>query len=71
LREEHRLKASEDRLLRRIFGPNRYEIIGDWRQLHNVEIHNLSSLNKIRMIKTRRIKWVDMQHAWERSAYRI
>jgi hypothetical protein len=71
LREEHRPKAFVNRLLRRTFGPKRDEIIGGWRKSHNVEIHNLYSSLKIRMIKTRRMKWVDMQHAWERNAYRV
>jgi hypothetical protein len=69
LREEHGLKVFEKKVLRRIFGPKRDEIIGGWRKLHNEEIRNLySSLNKIRMINTRRMKWVDMQHGWGRRA---
>jgi hypothetical protein len=35
LREEHRLRVFENRMLRRIFGPNRYEVMGEWRKLHN------------------------------------
>jgi hypothetical protein len=52
--EEHtsRLRAFENRVLRRIFGPKRDEMRGDWRKLHNEELHNLySSQNIIRMIK--------------------
>jgi hypothetical protein len=42
----------EDRVLRRIFGPRRDEVTGDWRKLHNEELHNVySSPNIIRMIK--------------------
>jgi hypothetical protein len=41
LREEHRLKVFENRLLRRIFGLKRDEVIGCWRTLHNEELHNL------------------------------
>jgi hypothetical protein len=41
LREEHRLRVFENRVLRRVFGPKRGEIIGDWRKLHNEELHNL------------------------------
>jgi hypothetical protein len=41
LREEHRLKVFESRVLRRIFGPKRDEETGGWRKLHNEELHNL------------------------------
>jgi hypothetical protein len=41
LREEHRLKMFENRVLRRIFGPMRYELIGGWRKLNHEELHNL------------------------------
>jgi hypothetical protein len=48
----------ENRLLRRIFGPKRDEVTGDWRKLHNEELHNLySSPNIIRIVKSRRIRW--------------
>jgi hypothetical protein len=58
LRAEYRLKVSENRMLRRIFVPKGDEIIGGWRKLHNVEIHNLySSPNIIRMIKSRMMRW--------------
>jgi hypothetical protein len=58
LREAHRLRVFEDRLVRRIFGPKRDELTGDLRKLHNEELHNLySSPNIIRMIKSRRIRW--------------
>jgi hypothetical protein len=54
--EEHRLGVSENRVLRRIFGPKREED-GLWRKLHNDELHNLySSPNIIRVIKSRRLK---------------
>jgi hypothetical protein len=43
LREEHRLRVFEDRVLRRIFGPKRDEVTGEWRKLHNEELHNLYS----------------------------
>jgi hypothetical protein len=47
----------ENRVLRRIFGPRRDEVTGDWRKLHNEEVHNLhSSPNIIRMIKSRRMR---------------
>jgi hypothetical protein len=52
------LSRSENRVLRRIFGPKRDEVTGEWKKLHNEELHNLySSLNIIRMIKTRRMRW--------------
>jgi hypothetical protein len=58
LREEHRLRVFENRVLRRIFGPNRDDVTGDWRKLHNEELHNFpSSPNIIRMIKSRRMRW--------------
>jgi hypothetical protein len=41
LREKHRLRVFENRVLRRIFGPKRDEVTGEWRKLHNVELHNL------------------------------
>jgi hypothetical protein len=48
----------EKRVLRRIFGPKRDKVAGDWRKLHNEELHNLySSPSIIRMIKSRRMKW--------------
>jgi hypothetical protein len=48
----------ENRVLRRIFGPRRDEVTGDWRKLQNDELHNLYSLPIIiRMIKSRRMRW--------------
>jgi hypothetical protein len=41
LREEHRLRVFENRVLSRIFGPKRDEVTGEWRKLHNEELHNL------------------------------
>jgi hypothetical protein len=57
LREEHTLRVFENRVLRRIFGPKKGEVMGGWIKLHNEEPHNLySSLNIIRMIKSRRMR---------------
>jgi hypothetical protein len=58
LREEHRLRVFENRVLRRIFGPNRDEVTGQWRKLNNGELHNLySSPDIIRQIKSKRMRW--------------
>jgi hypothetical protein len=57
LRNEHRLKVFENRVLRRILGPKRDEVTGGWRKLHNEELHNLySSPSIIRTIMSRRIR---------------
>jgi hypothetical protein len=57
LREEHRLKVFENRVPRRIFGPKRHEVKGDWRKLHNGERHNFySSPTAIRVTKSRRMR---------------
>jgi hypothetical protein len=48
----------ENRVLRRIFGPKRDEVMGEWRKLHNEELHNLySSPDIIRQVKSRRMRW--------------
>jgi hypothetical protein len=53
LREEHRLRVFENRVLRIIFGPKRDEVKGEWRKLHNEELHNLySSPDIIRQVKS-------------------
>jgi hypothetical protein len=73
-REEHRLGMFENRVLRRIFGPKRDEVTGDWRKLHNEELHSLYSLpNIIRMIKSRRMRWTGhvARMGDKRTAYRI
>jgi hypothetical protein len=58
LREEHRLRVFENRVLRRIFGPKRNEVPGEWRKLHNEELRDLySSPSIIRIIKPRRMRW--------------
>jgi hypothetical protein len=50
----------ENRVLRRIYGPKRDEVTGDWRKLHNEELHNLySSPNIIRMIKSSSMRWAE------------
>jgi hypothetical protein len=66
--------VSENRVLRRIFGPRRDEVMGDWRKLHNDALHNLyPSPNIIRMIKSRRMRWAGhvARLGDTRNAYRI
>jgi hypothetical protein len=58
LREEYRPRVFENRVLRRIFGPKRGKVMGEWRKLHNKELHDLySSPSIIRIIKSRWIRW--------------
>jgi hypothetical protein len=58
LREEHRLRVFENRVLSRIFGPERDEVTGSWRKLHNEELNGLySSPDIMRMIKSRWMRW--------------
>jgi hypothetical protein len=72
LREEHRLRVSENRVLRTL-GPKREED-GSWRKLHNDELHNLySSLNIVRLINSRRMRWAGhvARMGKARGVYRI
>jgi hypothetical protein len=74
LREENRLRVFENRILRRIFGTNRDEVTGEWRKLHNEELHILySSPNIIRQIKSRTMRWVEhvARMEEERNVYRV
>jgi hypothetical protein len=58
LREQRKLRVFENKVLRRIFGPRRDEVTGDWRRLHNEELNDLcSSPNIVRVIKSRRMRW--------------
>jgi hypothetical protein len=73
LREEHRLRLFENRVLRRIFGSKGEEVTGDWRKLHEY-LHNLySSPNIIGMTKSRKMRWTGhvARRAEKRNAYRI
>jgi hypothetical protein len=57
LRKEHRLRVFDNRLRRRIFGPRRDEVTGNFRKLHNEELHKLnSSPSIIRMVKIRKTR---------------
>jgi hypothetical protein len=60
LSEERRLRMSENRMLRRIFGPKKEEVAGGWRRLHNEELHNLyASPNIIPLIKSTTMTWAN------------
>jgi hypothetical protein len=54
LREEYKVRVFENRVLRKIFGPKRVEVLGGWRKLHNEELYSLLSI--IRIIKSRRMR---------------
>ena len=58
LRKKHRLRVFENRVLWRILGPKREETTGEWRKLHNETLNDLQSPNVIRVIKSRRMRWV-------------
>jgi hypothetical protein len=59
LREERRLRVFANRVLRRVFGPKRDEVTGEWRKLHNEELNDLYSLpNIVRVVKSRRMRLV-------------
>jgi hypothetical protein len=73
LREECRLRVFENRELRRIFGPERDEVTGEWRELHNEELNDLHSTNIFRVIKSRRMRraWQVARMGESRGAYRV
>jgi hypothetical protein len=74
LKEEHRLRIFEDSVLRRIFGPKRDEVMGEWRKLLNEELRDFYSLPSIiRIIKSRRMRWVGhvARMGVKRNAYRL
>ena len=74
LREERRLKVSENGVLRRIFEPRRDEVTEEWRKLHNKELNNLySSPNIVRVMKSRGIRWAGhvARMGERRGVYRV
>jgi hypothetical protein len=74
LRKEQRLRVFENRVLRRIFGPKRDEVTGEWRKLHSEELHILySSPNIIRQINFWRMRWAGHVACMgeERKVYKV
>ncbi|KAJ4435463.1 hypothetical protein ANN_18079 [Periplaneta americana] len=74
LREEQKLRVFENKVLRKIFGAKRDEVTGEWRKLHNAELHALySSPDIIRNIKSRRLRWAGhvARMGESRNAYRV
>ncbi|KAJ4448372.1 hypothetical protein ANN_10388 [Periplaneta americana] len=74
LREEQRLRVFENKVLRKIFGAKRDEVTGEWRKLHNAELHALyTSPDIIRNIKSRRLRWAGhvARMGESRNAYRV
>jgi hypothetical protein len=74
LREEHKLREFVNRVLRRIFGPKRDEVTGEWRKLHNKQLRDLySSPSIIGIIKSKRIRWAGhiARMGEKRNAYRL
>ncbi|KAJ4435473.1 hypothetical protein ANN_18089 [Periplaneta americana] len=74
LREEQRLRVFENKVLRKIFGAKRDAVTGEWRKLHNAELHALyTSPDIIRNIKSRRLRWAGhvARMGESRNAYRV
>ncbi|KAJ4442305.1 hypothetical protein ANN_12173 [Periplaneta americana] len=74
LREEQRLRLFENKVLRKIFGAKRNEVTGEWRKLHNTELHALySSPDIIRNINSRRLRWAGhvARMGESRNTYRV
>jgi hypothetical protein len=72
-RKESRLRVLEKRMLRRIFGPKRDEVRGEWRRLHNEELYNLYSSPNIIWVTSRRMRWVGhvARKRYRRGASRV
>jgi hypothetical protein len=74
LREERRLRVFENRVLRRVFGPKRNEVTGEWRKLHNEELKDLYSLpNIVWVVKSRRMRLAGhvARMGEDRGVYRV
>ena len=74
MREERKLRVFENMVLRRIFGPRRDEVTGEWRRLYNDELNDLySSPNIVRVIRSRRMRWAGHVACMgeERGVYRV
>jgi len=68
------MRVFEKRVLRRIFGPKRNEVTGEWRKLRNEELNDFyCSPNIVRVIKSRRMRWAGhVARIWEkRGVYRV
>ena len=66
------MRVFENRVLRRIFGPKRDEVTGEWRKLHNEELNDLyCSPNIVRVIKLRRMRWVGHVASMGRGVFRV
>ena len=74
LREESKLRVFENKVLRRIFGPKRDEVTGEWRKLHNIELHSLyKSPDIVKVVKSRRLRWAGhvARMEAERGVYKV
>jgi len=70
LTEEHRLRVYATRVLRKIFGPKEDEVTEEWKKLHNEELNDLySSSNIVRVIKSRRMRWMGHKASMRGEAY--
>jgi len=68
------LRVFENRVLKRVFGPKRDEVTGEWRKLHNEELSNLYILpNIVRVVKSRRMRWAGnvARKGKERGVHRV